>query len=281
MSIQYNKSEMDFSNAKLISAGEESLKRFCRQKEENFPNAMYIWPFGCTRFHFFRLFTLCENIKSAEIAFLCDNLFDVWLNGVQIANDTKHLKLTDVTKYLKNGENNLHIRGYQSGSDESFSSAITGGIRIYYADGCVEEILTDGGFKQVKLVDFWENTEPENFETETVGRSWADSLFFPRMEALTGIHMDASGVTDEKAYAELLSGMAQGNIPADVLFKASLTREQEQSLLDCGALIDLAPLIEENMPNLSALLSAHPDWKQVISLKDGRIASLPLLNTAH
>ena len=80
-------------------------------------------------------------------------------------------------------------------------------------------------------------------ETETVGRSWADSLFFPRMEALTGIHMDASGVTDEKAYAELLSGMTQGNIPADVLFKASLTREQEQSLLDCGALIDLAPLI--------------------------------------
>lgn len=56
-------------------------------------------------------------------------------------------------------------------------------------------------------------------ETETVGRSWADSLFFPRMEALTGIHMDASGVTDEKAYAELLSGMTQGNIPADVLLK--------------------------------------------------------------
>ena len=118
-------------------------------------------------------------------------------------------------------------------------------------------------------------------ETETVGRSWADSLFFPRMEALTGIHMDASGITDEKAYAELLSGMTQGNIPADVLFKASLTREQEQSLLDCGALIDLAPLIEENMPNLSALLSSHPDWKQVISLKDGRIASLPLLNTTE
>lgn len=179
MSIQYNKSEMDFSNAKLISAGEESLKRFCRQKEENFPNAMYIWPFGCTRFHFFRLFTLCENIKSAEIAFLCDNLFDVWLNGVQIANDTKHLKLTDVTKYLKNGENNLHIRGYQSGSDESFSSAITGGIRIYYADGSVEEILTDGGFKQVKLVDFWENTEPENFETETVGRDVLDVNVMP------------------------------------------------------------------------------------------------------
>lgn len=118
-------------------------------------------------------------------------------------------------------------------------------------------------------------------ETDNVGRSWADNLFFSRMESLTGVHMDATGVTDAKAYAELLSGMAQGSIPADVLFKANLTREQEQSLLDCGALIDLAPLIEENMPHLSALLAAHPDWKQVISLEDGRIASLPLFNTSE
>ena len=87
------------------------------------------------------------------------------------------------------------------------------------------------------------------------------------MEALTGVHMDAHGITDEKEYAALLSKMAQGSISTDVLFKASLTRAQEQSLLDCGALIDLAPLIEENMPNLSALLAAHPDWKQAIALE--------------
>ena len=118
-------------------------------------------------------------------------------------------------------------------------------------------------------------------ETESVERSWEDSLFFSRMEALTGVHMDAHGVTDEKEYAALLSEMAQGSISTDVLFKASLTRAQEQSLLDSGALIDLAPLIEENMPNLSALLAAHSDWKQAIALEDGRIASLPLLNTTE
>ena len=28
-------------------------------------------------------------------------------------------------------------------------------------------------------------------ETDNVGRSWADNLFFSRMESLTGIHMDA------------------------------------------------------------------------------------------
>lgn len=35
------------------------------------------------------------------------------------------------------------------------------------------------------------------------------------------------------------------------------------------------------MPNLSALLAAHPDWKAAICLEDGRIASLPLLNTTE
>lgn len=118
-------------------------------------------------------------------------------------------------------------------------------------------------------------------ETETVERSWESSLFFPRMEALTGVSMDAHAVSDETQYAKLVAAMAQGDIPADVLFKASLTRAQEQALLDSGALIDLAPLIEANMPNLSALLAEHPDWKAAISLEDGRIASLPLLNTTE
>ena len=118
-------------------------------------------------------------------------------------------------------------------------------------------------------------------ETETVEREWESSLFFPRMEALTGVSMDAHAVSDEAQYANLIAAMAQGSIPADVLFKANLSRAQEQTLLESGALIDLAPLIEANMPNLSALLAAHPDWRAAITLDDGRIASLPLLNTTE
>lgn len=78
-------------------------------------------------------------------------------------------------------------------------------------------------------------------ETETVERSWESSLFFPRMEALTGVSMEAHAVSDETQYAVMLDAMAQGDIPADVLFKANLTRAQEQALLNGGALIDLAP----------------------------------------
>ena len=159
----------DFSRAKYISASQQSIENLYQQKENNFPNALYIWPKGCTRFHTYRLFTPQKEVRKAELAFLCDNLFDLWLNGVSVTTDTKHLQLTDVTKLLKNGENNLHIRGYQSGSDEFYSAAITGGVRIYYTDGTVDEIVTDNQFKMVQLVNFWETEEPEGFETATEG----------------------------------------------------------------------------------------------------------------
>lgn len=115
-------------------------------------------------------------------------------------------------------------------------------------------------------------------ETETVERIWAANKFFARMETLTGIAVEPKGITDEEEYAALLDQMIAGDVQTDVLFKAGLTREQETALLDSGAIIDLAPMIDAHMPNLSALLAAHPEWREVITLEDGRIASLPLIN---
>ena len=118
-------------------------------------------------------------------------------------------------------------------------------------------------------------------ETESVSREWATNLFFQRMTALTGIETTASAEYTEKDYAKVLSNMEKGEFAAEVLFKAKLSREQEIALIDSGAIVDLAPYIEENMPNLSALLSANPEWRDVITLEDGRIASLPLINEAE
>lgn len=118
-------------------------------------------------------------------------------------------------------------------------------------------------------------------ETESVGRSWENNLFFSRMEALTGVAVQAHGVEKKENYAKLLEQMKSGTVEggmADVLFKANLSREEEYALLDSGALIDLAPMIDAHMPNLSALLAANPEWKEIIALEDGRIASLPLIN---
>lgn len=115
-------------------------------------------------------------------------------------------------------------------------------------------------------------------ETETVDRIWAKNKFFARMEALTGIAVEPEGMTEENEYTALLDRMMKGDVQTDVLFKAGLSRAQERALLDSGAVIDLSALIDENMPNLSALLIAHPEWREVITLEDGRIASLPMIN---
>ena len=115
-------------------------------------------------------------------------------------------------------------------------------------------------------------------ETETVDRAWETNLFFSRMEALTGVAVQAHGVADQEEYDEMIEQMLAGEIPADVLFKANLTREQEYALLDAGAIVDLTPLIDAYMPNLSALLEENPAWRETIALEDGRIASLPLIN---
>ncbi|MBQ9010165.1 MAG: extracellular solute-binding protein [Clostridia bacterium] len=116
------------------------------------------------------------------------------------------------------------------------------------------------------------------YDTETVLRSWETNAFFPRMAELTGVEVTGHAVTEEKDYQALLAKTMAGEPQADILFKASLTRQQEISLIDSGAVLDLAPLIEKDMPNLSALLAEHPEWREQIALEDGRIASLPLIN---
>lgn len=115
-------------------------------------------------------------------------------------------------------------------------------------------------------------------ETETISRDWSNHRFFSRMEELTGVPVQAQGVADADKYAQILAAMERGEVNAGVLFKANLTRGQEIALADCGVLVDLAPMIDAHMPNLSALLKRHPEWREVIMLDDGRIVSLPLLN---
>ncbi len=56
------------------------------------------------------------------------------------------------------------LRAYQTASPDSFTSAITGGLRITYADGTTEDIVTDAPFDYVRYIDFWETEEPEGWE---------------------------------------------------------------------------------------------------------------------
>lgn len=182
---QYTIIEKDFSAAKLLTPSEEAMAAFNRPKEESFPGSDYWWPLAHTRFHACKCFTPAAKVVKAEAAFLCDNLFDLWLNGQQFAFDTRHLALTDITALVRQGENNLHIRGYQSGSDESFISAITGGIRLYYENGERQEVCLDRDARILQLVNFYDSgQEPEGFETMTTDHY----AYVPKVPGVYPVH---------------------------------------------------------------------------------------------
>lgn len=110
---------------------------------------------------------------------------------------------------------------------------------------------------------------------ETNGRDWSQSKFFTRMAERTGVSFELRQYTEREEYEKALQNL-KADMP-DVLFRATLTPAQERDLLDDGTLIDLAPLLSSNAPNLSALLEQNPKWREEITLPDGRIAALPML----
>jgi len=116
------------------------------------------------------------------------------------------------------------------------------------------------------------------FDGDNSRHRWEDNGFFTRMQARTGVQLTFDEYTDYTKWQEAKTAMfASGDLP-DVLFKAELTENEQITWAQSGQLIDLAPLLAENAPNLSALLAENPTWKQAITLPDGKIVALPMLN---
>ena len=108
---------------------------------------------------------------------------------------------------------------------------------------------------------------------------WSDNAFFTRMEALTGLTFTFDEYTDAEKWQAAKNAMFQpgGELP-DVLFKATLTPDEEIRYSDSGQLIDLLPLLPDNAPHLWALLQENPEWLAAITLPSGKIAALPTIN---
>ena len=110
-------------------------------------------------------------------------------------------------------------------------------------------------------------------------RDWTTNRFFQRMEEMTGVRFTYRQYTDAGKWREAKAAMqaTDADLP-DVLFKADLTGQECMELRERGVLIDLKPYLAENCPNLTALLQAHPEFEQAITLPDGSIAALPSIS---
>ena len=117
------------------------------------------------------------------------------------------------------------------------------------------------------------------YDHEETGRDWQTNLFFQRMEERTGIHFDLMQYKTAESWQAVKAQMLAGTVELpDVLFKASLTPQETQKWLEAGKIIDLKPYLEQYAPNLWALLNAHPEWMEAVTLPTGEIAALPTID---
>ena len=119
------------------------------------------------------------------------------------------------------------------------------------------------------------------FDGENTYRTWNTNLFFQRMEEKTGVKFSFLQYESAEKWSQAKAAMTAGDetLP-DVLFKASLTSLETETLLNKGVLLDLKPLLEANCPNLVKLLNEHPEYWAQITDDSGRIGALPYISSA-
>ena len=112
----------------------------------------------------------------------------------------------------------------------------------------------------------------------TTYSDWLNNRFFMRMEERTGVHFVLRQSKTEADWAGVKASLKPGaeGMP-DVLFKAALSTQECVDLRANGVLIDLKPYLEENCPNLMALIHENPEILELITLPDGSVAALPFI----
>ncbi len=180
--MSYSVEERKFENSKWIFGKDEFLQN--AEKIENIEGAKWIWTVMYSRAYIRKYFTLTE-IKTCYARFICDNVFDLFVNGKPVSLNRKKFS-GDITRYLNEGENVINIRAYQTGDDRFVTSAITGVIENEDI-----RIVTDKSWEAYVPVSFWVSEEPEDWMTRPARpnyilecvmhpRSYKRSLYFRR-----------------------------------------------------------------------------------------------------
>ena len=116
------------------------------------------------------------------------------------------------------------------------------------------------------------------FDEASSGHDWNNNRFFLAMEERTGQHFKYQQFTEAAEYTQWKAGLTTDSDLPSVLFKAALTDEETLRLYEAGVLINLKPLLAENAPNLWSMLQSDPLLMQAVTLPDGAIAALPMID---
>ena len=116
------------------------------------------------------------------------------------------------------------------------------------------------------------------YDPQETGHDWNNNLFFDRMAEKTGVSFELRQFSDAEAWRLEKSGWQAGGELPDAVFKAQLSSQETLALYERGVLIDLKPYLQEHAPAFWVLMQEHPEWLRDITLPDGAVAALPLID---
>lgn len=152
--MAYSVEKREFNNSKWISGKNDFLKT--AESIESIDGALWMWSVFYVRAYFRKKFNV-EKVIPTTARFICDNVFDLYINGKPLSINKKRF-FGDITSFLVEGENVINIRAYQTADDRFFTSAITGII-----ENADMHICTDDSWENYNPVAFWQNEEPEGW----------------------------------------------------------------------------------------------------------------------
>lgn len=100
-----------------------------------------------------------------------------------------------------------------------------------------------------------------------------EKLIFERLEEETGVHIEWTNYVDDYAEQRNLS-IASGDLP-DAFWHSAASDQELLSWADDGIIVPLNDLVDEYMPNLSAIFEKYPEYKELATAPDGNIYSFP------
>lgn len=106
---------------------------------------------------------------------------------------------------------------------------------------------------------------------------WKNMTFWKWMNELTGVDFEFDVVNAADWYERLSLSFTTTSVMPDVIFKAKLSPADEIKYSKDGSIIALDDLIDNYMPNLSAILRDNPNIRKMMKSTDGKIYSLPTI----
>lgn len=103
---------------------------------------------------------------------------------------------------------------------------------------------------------------------------WNDVLIFNHYQEKTNMNINWNMVPHDALAEQRNLALGGGNLP-DAFHSASIPTSDLMKYGEQGVFIPLNDLIEEYAPNLTAIMEAHPEVRESLTMPDGNIYSFP------